>query len=92
MGFDYSGFRYGTNLLMGRGCTCCMLGMRSGVGEEELWVTMAQSRSAIALRQRRFFDLASVFVSEWFCCWPKQKAGFEANEGTDYSECVRGGV
>lgn len=43
-GFDYSGFRYGTNLLMGRGCTCCMLGMKSGVGEEELWITLGSKQ------------------------------------------------
>lgn len=53
-GFDYSGFRYGGNLLLGRGCTCCLFGMRSGLGEEEPLVTRAQSESAIDPQMQHF--------------------------------------
>lgn len=85
MGFDCSGFRYGTNLLMGRGgCTCYMFGMgdvgRGGaVGDSD--------QGSVTEMLQIYFDVAEISdVGD------KQKAEFEADEGFGHSFCSVEGV
>lgn len=89
MGFDCSGFRYGTNLLMDRG-GLHMLHVMFGMSDVGRGGAVGDSDQGSVTEMLQIYLSASESVTS--AVGDKQKAEFEADEGFGHSFCSVEGV